>query len=298
MFLAKQKSKKESKLIKAYKTAANPPDLKTLAEEIEKLRQEQEEDDEEDDEEESGDEDEDDEEEVEEEAAEDDEDESETEKKPVRKAKGKPKAQPKPATTKETVKSRSLRASARNARVSEREEDVNMAEVKHAPKEIKRKSSTITSKPDKTEAPNPPSRKRAKTISKSTTTSSPNGNSSPTPSTVSSPAPNGREHADMTSQRTKILKSIRHRLQRGFIVETPTSVELPDLSRYITRLEEIPDLEVSVMRETKIKKVLTAISRLKNIPQEKEYQFKERIGRILDAWNRNEQNAMAESATS
>ena len=126
---------------------------------------------------------------------------------------------------------------------------------------------------------------------------SPAQNSSPSATGSTNATTTSKDLKELISQRTKILRSIRHRLQRGFLMDKPTSEDLPDLSRYITRLEEIPDLEVSIMRATKIKKVLTAISRIEQIPEEETYKFKDRIAKILDVWNRNEQTTVPTTGT-
>lgn len=58
------------------------------------------------------------------------------------------------------------------------------------------------------------------------------------------------------------------------------------MSDYITKLEGFPDLEVSIIRATKINKVLKAILKLENIPKEDEFNFKSRSQVLLDKWNK------------
>lgn len=58
------------------------------------------------------------------------------------------------------------------------------------------------------------------------------------------------------------------------------------MSGYITKLEGWPDLEVSIIRTTKINKVLKAILKLDNIPKEEEFKFKPRSQALLDKWNK------------
>ena len=58
------------------------------------------------------------------------------------------------------------------------------------------------------------------------------------------------------------------------------------MSDYITKLEGFPDLEVSIIRATKINKVLKAILKLENIPKEDEFKFKSRSQVLLDKWNK------------
>lgn len=58
------------------------------------------------------------------------------------------------------------------------------------------------------------------------------------------------------------------------------------MSEFITKLEGFPDLEVSIIRATKINKVLKAILKLENIPKEEEFKFKPRSQSLLDKWNK------------
>lgn len=58
------------------------------------------------------------------------------------------------------------------------------------------------------------------------------------------------------------------------------------MSEFITMLENFVDLEVSIIRATKINKVLKAILKLDSIPKEEEFQFKKRSQSLLDRWNK------------
>jgi len=58
------------------------------------------------------------------------------------------------------------------------------------------------------------------------------------------------------------------------------------MSEFLLKLEGFPDLEVSIIRATKINKVLKAILKLDNIPKEEEFQFKTRSQSLLDKWNK------------
>ncbi len=58
------------------------------------------------------------------------------------------------------------------------------------------------------------------------------------------------------------------------------------MSDYVTKLEGYPDLEVSIIRATKINKVLKAILKLENIPKEEDFQCKHRSQVLLDKWNK------------
>jgi hypothetical protein len=61
---------------------------------------------------------------------------------------------------------------------------------------------------------------------------------------------------------------------------------MKDMSEFIVVLEKFGDLEVSIIRATKINKVLKAILKLDAIPREEEFQFKKRSQALLDRWNK------------
>ena len=58
------------------------------------------------------------------------------------------------------------------------------------------------------------------------------------------------------------------------------------MSDFVSTLESFSDLAVSIIRATKINKVLKAILKLDNIPKEDEFQFKARSQALLDKWNK------------
>ncbi|KOS20320.1 hypothetical protein ESCO_006112 [Escovopsis weberi] len=61
---------------------------------------------------------------------------------------------------------------------------------------------------------------------------------------------------------------------------------MESMSGFITILENFNDLEVSIIRATKINKVLKAILKLETIPHEEEFGFKKRSQALLDKWNK------------
>lgn len=61
---------------------------------------------------------------------------------------------------------------------------------------------------------------------------------------------------------------------------------MKSMSEFLTKLETFPDLEVSIIRATKINKVLKAILKVENIPKEADFQFKSRSQSLLDKWNK------------
>ncbi|KAL2854278.1 hypothetical protein BJY01DRAFT_44110 [Aspergillus pseudoustus] len=106
----------------------------------------------------------------------------------------------------------------------------------------------------------------------------------------SSPAPKEPEPQvnieEAKKKREKEVLFVRHRLQKGFISRDhpPKEDEMSQMASYLTKLEKIEDLEVSIIRETKIHKVLRMILKLPNIPRDEEFQFRKRALDILSKW--------------
>lgn len=57
------------------------------------------------------------------------------------------------------------------------------------------------------------------------------------------------------------------------------------MSDFLSELETFPDLEGSIIRATKIHKVLKEMLKLPSIPLDEEYQFKTRSIELLAKWN-------------
>ena len=57
------------------------------------------------------------------------------------------------------------------------------------------------------------------------------------------------------------------------------------MSDFLAELEEFPDLEGSIIRTTKIHKVLKAMIKLASIPLDEEFHFKSRSVDLLAKWN-------------
>lgn len=81
---------------------------------------------------------------------------------------------------------------------------------------------------------------------------------------------------------------LRHKLQRGLLTgeATPQENDMKQMAEYITLLENFSGMEVSIIRATKINKVLKAILKLDSIPREEEFNFKGRSKTLLDKWNK------------
>ncbi|KAK0730678.1 hypothetical protein B0H67DRAFT_639153 [Lasiosphaeris hirsuta] len=90
------------------------------------------------------------------------------------------------------------------------------------------------------------------------------------------------------ARKKKEVLFLRHKLQKGLLTreQAPKEEEMKLMSEYILKLEAFPDLEVSIIRGTKINKVLKAILKLENIPKEEEFQFKSRSTSLLEKWNK------------
>lgn len=58
------------------------------------------------------------------------------------------------------------------------------------------------------------------------------------------------------------------------------------MSNYIKKLEGYGDLEVSIIRATKINKVLKALIKLNTIPKDEEFNFRGRSVELLGKWNK------------
>jgi hypothetical protein len=86
----------------------------------------------------------------------------------------------------------------------------------------------------------------------------------------------------------KEILFLRHRLQKGLLIrdQDPKEEEMKPMSEFISKLEGYADLEVSIIRATKINKVLKAILKLNTIPKEEEFNFKARSQALLDKWNK------------
>lgn len=108
----------------------------------------------------------------------------------------------------------------------------------------------------------------------------------------------------MTSQTlTELQKEIlflRHKLQKGLLTrdQQPKEEEMKQMSEFISKLEGYADLEVSIIRATKINKVLKAILKLAEIPKESEFQFKDRSKSLLEKWNKILESAEQPAASS
>ncbi|KAE8148696.1 hypothetical protein BDV25DRAFT_13682 [Aspergillus avenaceus] len=88
------------------------------------------------------------------------------------------------------------------------------------------------------------------------------------------------------AKKEKEILFVRHKLQKGFISrdQPPQEEEMTSMSSYFNKLENYKDLEVSIIRSTKINKVLKMIVKLSSIPRDEEFQFRRRAVDLLSRW--------------
>ncbi|KUJ24040.1 uncharacterized protein LY89DRAFT_9818 [Mollisia scopiformis] len=90
------------------------------------------------------------------------------------------------------------------------------------------------------------------------------------------------------AKKEKEILFLRHKLQKGLLTrdQAPKEEEMKSMSEFVSKLEGYADLEVSIIRATKINKVLKAILKMPSIPKEEEFKFKTRSQSLLDKWNK------------
>ncbi|KZZ95104.1 PWWP domain-containing protein [Ascosphaera apis ARSEF 7405] len=105
------------------------------------------------------------------------------------------------------------------------------------------------------------------------------------------------EMKEQVIKRKQLVLYLRHKLQKGFLTrdQAPKEDEMPSMSQYIQKLETFKDLEVSIIRETKINKVLKGIVKLNTIPRDEEFRFRERSMALLGFWRQPLAEAEAEA---
>lgn len=90
----------------------------------------------------------------------------------------------------------------------------------------------------------------------------------------------------LSNKLTLAVLYIRHKLQKGFISRDspPNAEEMSAMSNYISKLESYGDLEVAIIRVTKINKVLKMIVKLNSLPRDEELQIRQRAMTLLSKW--------------
>ena len=94
--------------------------------------------------------------------------------------------------------------------------------------------------------------------------------------------------AEKMQQREKAVLYLRHRLQKGFLSrdQAPQEAEMAAMADFFSQLEAYENLEPSIIRATKVHKVLKAIVKLSSIPKDEQFNFKKRSAAMLEIWNK------------
>ncbi|KAK4994104.1 hypothetical protein LTR66_005789 [Elasticomyces elasticus] len=179
------------------------------------------------------------------------------------------------------------------------DEDVDMedaaAETKPSKKRKKEADSDGDVKPKKT--PKSVKLSAPKTPNGDSSTKKPKSSSKPK-KTVAKPKAESEEEEEKSEapvteverlqKRERAVLYLRHRLQKGFLSrdQAPKEEEMASMSDFFSQLEGYSDLEASIIRTTKIHKVLKAIVKLNSIPKDEELGFKKRSYAILDSWSK------------
>ncbi|PNP40303.1 hypothetical protein TGAMA5MH_07781 [Trichoderma gamsii] len=192
------------------------------------------------------------------------------------------------------------------AKVTDEDEDVDMEDAEEAPKAKPKKRKAADEEaavPQRSESVKKP---KIKLNTSSSASKAANGTSAPKtkeekPAKVAKAKP--KKGADKKSdapkepkltaeerhlRKEKEIMYLRHKLQRGLLTreQQPREDEMEAMSSFITILENFQDLDVSIIRGTKINKVFKAILKLDSIPREEDFNFKKRSQALLDKWNK------------
>ncbi|KAM0563967.1 hypothetical protein ACHAPJ_000175 [Fusarium lateritium] len=172
-------------------------------------------------------------------------------------------------------------------------EDVDVATVEK-PKSKKRKAEDDVSTPQR-----PDSVKKTKIKLNTSTPKATNGTTKAKDESTTKPKVKAKKSEkkaetpkatpeERRQRKEKEVLYLRHKLQRGLLTRDvePQEKEMKQMSEYVTMLENLKDLEVSIIRTTKINKVLKAILKLNSIPREDEFHFKDRSNVLLEKWNK------------
>ncbi|KAJ5919041.1 hypothetical protein N7466_009984 [Penicillium verhagenii] len=91
---------------------------------------------------------------------------------------------------------------------------------------------------------------------------------------------------ELKKKKEKEVLFLRHKLQKGFISRDnpPQGNEMDAMATYFDKLEKHADLEVAIIRSTKINKVLKMIVKLNTIPRDEEFNFRSRAMNLLSSW--------------
>jgi hypothetical protein len=87
---------------------------------------------------------------------------------------------------------------------------------------------------------------------------------------------------------TWLVLYLRHKLQKGLVSREvpPKPEEMDTMAEHLSVLESHQDLDANIIRDTKAHKLLKVILKLKEIPRDVEFKFKERCTKLLAVWSK------------
>lgn len=293
------KTKKTSSLTEAYSVAMNPPDLETVEREIREAATaaaaaaaaaEEEEEEEEAEEE-------------EEEADEEIEEEPKSRKRKSRASTNKETPQKKRATTSSTRKTSSRRTKKNDSDIFDPDNEMVDADPTINKRESRRSASgrASSSNNGSSSGDGASGSKRKGQQQDSSSGAPPNKRAKSKDSKESSGSSGntivgklGENLPPDVAERAKNVRALRHRLHRQFINTKLNSEDIAQLSQYLNRLEELPEIEPFIIRANKFKKVLSAISK-NELPDEEKYNIRNRINTLIRNWNERDEQCNPES---
>ncbi|KAJ8097003.1 hypothetical protein POJ06DRAFT_283653 [Lipomyces tetrasporus] len=194
-----------------------------------------------------------------------------------------------PPTLEEFAKGTSVHASE-----EEEEEDVEMeeAEEEQVPeKKSKKRKSSAKYDDEEVETSTPATKRKKKEPKANGFAKKANGDAKEKKTPKKTPASGKKKSAaslrESLEERTKQVLYVRHKLQKAFLTrdKPPAEEEMETMDKFFTKLENFQGLEISIIRNTKINKVLKGIHKLAEIPLEEKFKFKERSRKMLEIWN-------------
>ncbi|KAK9487742.1 hypothetical protein V1527DRAFT_459434 [Lipomyces starkeyi] len=183
-----------------------------------------------------------------------------------------------------------------HASEEEEEEDVEMEEAEDegsVPEKKSKKRKSVAKGGDEDAEAHTPATKRKKRESKTNgSAKKANGDAAKEKKTPKKTPSSGKKTSaaslrESLEERTKQVLYVRHKLQKAFLTrdKPPAEEEMDTMDKFFTKLENFQGLEISIIRNTKINKVLKGIHKLTEIPLEEKFKFRERSRKMLELWN-------------
>lgn len=104
---------------------------------------------------------------------------------------------------------------------------------------------------------------------------------------------NGSTQSYRLDRREKSIQYIRHCLQKAFLSrhQAPKEEEMYAMSKWLSKLLKFEELESSIIRATKIHKVLKAITKLVSIPKDEIFGLKRRSAELFKIYHERVESA-------